>query len=470
MMLAKCANGHFYDADTYNSCPHCKSEISDDLEFESIDVDYNEDNVLENNYNFFDFFEEEEYFNKKIKDLNRWAYIQNIKEELLKISHENIVSVYDIYTGEDGGNYIKESYVKGYTVEYLIASKMIALEDFLNIGIDICNAIKYLNSNKLIYMDIKSSNILYDVKEKKTVLIDIESIYNKKESTKIEYFGTIEYSSPEQILQSKYSIDGSIYSLGLVFYKILMGDLPFNVSKNGIIKKLKNELDLDFSESADFQYKTKIIKLIREMTLLKPQNRIKINKIIQLLKKIKKNASEIELHQNINSKREYISQEGWTKTGFENDVTISIGSILTETKSKKETRKNEHGFDLTYRDELLKEYSNILNQAKITFWCWISSLVMCYIIIGVCIFLVLEKRFVDSICSGLLEGLIYAVQNIFSIREDHYRELINSKLLHLEKGDFFEYATSKAEILTDNNKKEGVVIKIIDDIRKEAIK
>ena len=82
MMLAKCANGHFYDADTYNSCPHCKSEISDDLEFESIDVDYNEDNVLENNYNFFDFFEEEEYFNKKIKDLNRWTYIQNIKEEL----------------------------------------------------------------------------------------------------------------------------------------------------------------------------------------------------------------------------------------------------------------------------------------------------------------------------------------------------------------------------------------------------
>ena len=81
MMLAKCANGHFYDADIYNSCPHCKSEISDDLEFESIDVDYNEDNVLENNYNFFDFFEEE-YFNKKIKDLNRWAYIQNIKEEL----------------------------------------------------------------------------------------------------------------------------------------------------------------------------------------------------------------------------------------------------------------------------------------------------------------------------------------------------------------------------------------------------
>lgn len=84
-------------------------------------------------------------------------------------------------------------------------------------------------------------------------------------------------------------------------------------------------------------------------------------------------------------------------------MTISIGSILTEIKSKKETRKNKYGFDLTYRDELLKEYSNILNQAKITFWCWISSLVMCYIIIGVCIFLVLEKRFVDSICSGLLE-------------------------------------------------------------------
>ncbi len=463
MMLTKCENGHFYDADIYDSCPHCKSEINDVLDFESIDIDYNDEKNLENNDN-------EKYFNKKIEDLNRWAYIQNIKGELLKINHENIVSVFDIYTGEDGGNYIKESFVKGYTVDNLIASKMVALEDFLNIGIGVCNAIKYLNNNKLIYMDIKSSNILYDVKEKKTILIDIESIYNKKKSKEIDYFGTIEYSSPEQILQSKYSVEGSIYSLGLVFYKILVGCLPFNVSKNGIIKKLKNELDLDFDESANFQYKTEIIKLIQKMTLLKPQNRIKINKIIQVLKKIKKKASEIELHQNINSKKIYTSQEGWTETGFKSDITISFDSILTEKENKREMRKNKHSLDLTYRDELLKEYSNILNQAKITFWCWISSLVMCYIIIGVCIFLVLEKRFVDSICSGLLEGLIYAVQNIFSIREDHYRDLINSKLLHLEKGDFFEYATSKAEILTDNNKKEGVVIKIIDDIRKEAIK
>lgn len=139
------------------------------------------------------------------------------------------MKIYDIYS-LNGSNYIKEEFVQGHTIEDMIIDNQITLEVFLNIGISICNALKYLNECNMVYMDIKPSNIKYSKKYKKVTLIDIESVYYKKQSLKIKYFGTIEYSSPEQIQYSKYDVKGSVYSLGLVFYKILTGTLPFNVS------------------------------------------------------------------------------------------------------------------------------------------------------------------------------------------------------------------------------------------------
>ena len=72
----------------------------------------------------------------------------------------------------------------------------------------------------------------------------------------------------------------------------------------------------------------------------------------------------------------------------------------------------------------------------------------------------------DTACTFLLEGGVYAVQKIFSIREDYYRELINKKISHLEKGDFFEFAASKVDVIKDVDKKDRKMMQIVDDIRK----
>ncbi len=441
MNLKRCEQGHFYDTDKYDNCPHC----------------YNKSAI--------------DFFKKEIVDNNRWDYLQKIKDELLKINHVNIVKVYDIYS-LNGRNFIKEEFVYGNTVENMIKDKEISLEIFLNIGLGMCNVLKYLNECDMIYMDVKPSNIIYNKMYKKTTLIDIESICYKKISYKLKYFGTIEYSSPEQIINSKYAIQGSVYSLGLVFYKMLTGSLPFNVSKSGMMKKTMDKLNLEFGLCCDFKNKLEIIDLIKNMVSINENERPNVETIIKALEGIRAEANKEELQQIIISKEGRFEYDEISNTEFIDDTTCVfyddsfVESDFNNLENDTFEINNATGRDLTYRMELLKEYNSILIQTKVLFWCWVSAVWMCYIIVGFCIYLILHGRYIDSICSVVLEGLVYAVQRIFSIREDHYRELINNKIVHLQKGDFVEYAISKMEVINDISEKDKKIMELIDDIRK----
>lgn len=441
MELRRCDKGHFYDVKKYYACPYC-------------------DNFLANRF-----------FEKEITDNNRWDYLKQIKDKLLKINHENIVKIYNLYS-LNGSNYIKEEFVYGETVENMIKNKKISLEIFLDIGISMCKVLKYLNECDLVYMDVKPSNIIYNKLHKKVILIDIESICYKNISFKSKYYGTIEYSSPEQIIISKYSIQGSVYSLGLVFYKMLTGSLPFNVSKSGMLKKALDGLSLEFNLCCDFKNKLEIIDLIRNMVCINENERLDVETIIKALDSIKSEANIEELQQIIISKEGKFEYDKISNTAFDDNVTCDFYNdlfVVPETNVLENITfwgNSANDRDLTYRMELLKEYNSILVQTKVLFWCWISAVWMCYVIAGFCLYLILEKRFIDSACSLVLEGLVYAVQKIFSIREDHYRDLINNKIEHLQKGDSIEYAISKAEVINDISEKDKKIMEIIDDIRK----
>ncbi|MCI8508031.1 MAG: protein kinase [Lachnospiraceae bacterium] len=439
MNLSRCLMGHFYDKDKYASCPYCNPSCTK--------------------------FYEKEILNKFI-----WNYIQSIKDKLFKIEHENIVKVFDLYTSKNK-NYIKEEFIYGNIIEKMIADYQISLNDFLNIGIGICEALKYLNEHNMTYMDLKPSNIIYQKDNEKAILIDIESIYCYRITSGIKYFGTIEYSAPEQILYSKYSIKGAIYSLGLILYKILSGSLPFNVSKSGIINKINNELVFDFENCYEFRQKTEIINLIEKMVCVDENDRLEIENVISMLHKIKKDASKEELQQSITLKDKNYLIDDSTFSAFQDDSTCGFFNdsfVETINPFSEVTNQKENVKDLTYRTELLKEYNSILFQTKVLFWCWIFSVSMCYIIVAICIYFILNEKFLDSAFSVLLEGLVYAVQKIFSIREDHYRELINKKLSHLQKGDFVEYALSKIEYINDINEKDKKIAELIDDLRKNS--
>ncbi|MEH1886368.1 ATP-binding sensor histidine kinase [Nostoc sp.] len=108
-------------------------------------------------------------------------------------------------------------------------------EEFLRIAIALCNALDILYRQRIIHKDIKPSNILINPETKQVKLIDfsIASLLPRETQTLINpnvLEGTLAYISPEQTGRMNRGIDyrTDFYSLGVTFYELLTGELPFS--------------------------------------------------------------------------------------------------------------------------------------------------------------------------------------------------------------------------------------------------
>jgi predicted ATPase/signal transduction histidine kinase len=134
---------------------------------------------------------------------------------------------------EDFGGISLSDYLKPATKESEIY-KSLPLEDFLKIAIQLTDNLHYLYQNCVIHKDIKPANILINPHTKQIQLIDfcISSLL-PRETQEIEnpniLEGTLAYLSPEQTGRMNRGIDyrSDFYSLGVTFYEILTGTLPY---------------------------------------------------------------------------------------------------------------------------------------------------------------------------------------------------------------------------------------------------
>jgi len=174
---------------------------------------------------------------KKI-DIKYASYIYE-EEILKKLNHMSLPKIIDICK-DDSGIYIIESYIEGISLQ----KKLDNLERFhvdkvIDYALQLCEVLMYLHNMKpraIIHKDIKPSNIIiteYD----KLVLIDFgisEELGGIKGSLKA---GTNAYASPEQLVSfSRNDTRGDIYSLGILIYRMLTGQLPGNVEGANIPK------------------------------------------------------------------------------------------------------------------------------------------------------------------------------------------------------------------------------------------
>jgi predicted ATPase len=109
-----------------------------------------------------------------------------------------------------------------------------SLSDFLTIAIQLADALHYLNQKRIVHKDIKPANILFDPATHQVKLIDfsISSLLPKEQQQPINpkvLEGTLAYISPEQTGRMNRGIDyrTDYYSLGVTFYELLTGQLPF---------------------------------------------------------------------------------------------------------------------------------------------------------------------------------------------------------------------------------------------------
>lgn len=429
--------------------------------------------------------------NKYIKE-----NILNFKKNMLKLSCDQIVKIIDIIK-TNKSNYIIEQFVDGNSINKLIKNNKLSLNDFLIIAQDISKACNYLKQNNLVHMDIKPSNIIYNENVKKAVLIDLDYIYFSINENKYKYIGTLYYSAPEQIINNIVSTNSDIYSLGIVLYVLIEGLLPFSYNKEGIISKINNRIDLLFNNLNESPLKEKIIILIKKMVENQPEERISVEDLLECLKNLYLEAESLNILNTPLRKNQAITVADYNKGNdleeeeFTITETVFFKSVFlnTEIINIKQDNSLEHDSILyninkdrdrfinreiqntapSYQKQLINEYDSIIIQVKISFGLWVSAFVLSYGIIITAIVLICLGRFTDALITVVLEALIYAIQRLFSIKEDHYRDLIKNIIKHLERGDYWEYAFKKMDdYMDDSTIKNNKISEIIDSIRKQA--
>ncbi|MEN8153881.1 MAG: protein kinase [Acidobacteriota bacterium] len=206
-------------------------------------------------------------------------------EILAKLSHKNIVPVYDV--GNVGDiSYIAVEYLEGQSLKEKIHphnGERITTEDALRILKIIAGALQYAHDKGLIHRDIKPENILFR-KDDTPVIVDfgIAKDFTSEKSLTVTgtSIGTPYYMSPEQIKGMEPDRRNDIYSLGVVLYEMLTGKVPYEAS-DIITIALKHERDPVPKLPGKLFY---LQKLLEKMMAKKQKNRIGSGKeIIQLI-------------------------------------------------------------------------------------------------------------------------------------------------------------------------------------------
>jgi tRNA A-37 threonylcarbamoyl transferase component Bud32 len=149
-------------------------------------------------------------------------------EVVAKLSHPNIVTIYDV--GEDLDlYYIAMEYLEGEDLEkYTEKVKSLPVRESIDIVSQVCDALYYAHSHGVVHRDIKPGNIM--VLENGRVKVTDFGIARATESSKTrtgEIKGTPPYMSPEQLSTSKVDGRSDIFSVGVVLYWLFTGVLPF---------------------------------------------------------------------------------------------------------------------------------------------------------------------------------------------------------------------------------------------------
>jgi serine/threonine protein kinase len=161
-----------------------------------------------------------------------------------RLSHPNLVGVID--AGEDDGRpYIVFEYIQGRTLKRRLQEEgRLPVDEAVAYAIEIGRGLTAAHARKLVHRDVKPQNVLIDPdgRAKVTDFGIARSLESKGLTATGRVLGTTDYVSPEQAMGEDVDERSDVYSLGVVLYEMLTGDVPFRAETQvGVAMKHVNE-------------------------------------------------------------------------------------------------------------------------------------------------------------------------------------------------------------------------------------
>jgi serine/threonine protein kinase len=177
------------------------------------------------------------------------------------LSHPNICTIHEI--DEEGGkSFIAMEYVEGQSLKDRIEHAPLEIDEALNISMQVAEGLEEAHKKGIIHRDIKSANIMVTQKGQAKVMdfglakVKGATLLTREGTT----LGTVAYMSPEQAKGQEVDHRSDIWSLGVVLYEMLSGQLPFKGDREASIlysvvheepkpiKEIKRDLPLELQQ------------------------------------------------------------------------------------------------------------------------------------------------------------------------------------------------------------------------------
>lgn len=210
----------------------------------------------------------EEMYQRFLYEIKIAAAIQN---------HYNIVKIYDYGKTKEQLPYMITEFLYGQTLRDVIDTKRnLGLEETCYIISQLLDALDELHTRGIIHRDVKPQNI-YLLPDSTVKLGDfgisifVSEVSNINEVNKI--IGTPQYMAPELAMGKKASFLSDIYAVGITFFELLVGSVPFNGDDpNGILKK---QIEQPFPNASNYRTSIpdELVKIINKACEKNPKNR-----------------------------------------------------------------------------------------------------------------------------------------------------------------------------------------------------
>ena len=272
-------------------------------------------------------------------------FIRRFEREALSVSnlsHPNIVEVYDVGE-EDGNHYIVMEYIEGKTLKQLLKKReTLTLTEVIDIMTQLTDGISHAHESYIIHRDIKPQNIMIEDDGRiKITDFGIAMALNATQLTQTNsVMGSVHYLPPEQASGKSATVKSDIYSLGIMMYELLTGNVPFK-GDNAVEIALKHMKDkIPSIRKQDPSIPQSVENIIIKATAKNPRNRYDSAK---------------EMHEDLLHclDEEHSNDKKITFEYPENDLDSTAPIPTTNIKKKIEKPKKEETMEDT--DELVKE-------------------------------------------------------------------------------------------------------------------